>query len=406
MTTNNDNQRAEAQIELPPLPAHPDTAGGMRWSAMEKGAIAEYTRQAIAIAIAHDRQQRDTWPTDWAEQLKGEYQQGLQDGRRQRGNAEPAVVGPDDATINSITLDTLGRWPTVAIQFWACKVVHAVFASYIKQPAEPVKEPSDKQLAEFYDSQKWPTPEAYSRALLDRYQGAQPAVKLPARRSAPMRADEGVAPLEFNNGWNQCLEAVEKLNQGAQPANVEPVDKGLWYPGITEDGKRHFVQSEDFTHDVRLYVDGDFAEESDKRLYVESIATQLNAPQPAASAEPIGILECSLSGSTFWPDASKVLELPVGEHSLYTAPVAAQPSVPDEPDPALLISMATCLNHGFGLLDKQRQESMLYDMRKLWDEVVGRGYYSPTNRDRYTAMLAAAPTPPADEQAQQSGGKS
>lgn len=65
--------------------------------------------------------------------------------------------------------------------------------------------------------------------------------------------------------------------------------------------------------------------------------------------------------------------------------------VPVEPDPALLTSMATCLNHGFGLLTKEKQDGQLYEMRKLYDEVVGKGYYSPKTRERYLAMLAAAP---------------
>ncbi|MRG98824.1 hypothetical protein GIY21_00795 [Xanthomonas sontii] len=72
---------------------------------------------------------------------------------------------------------------------------------------------------------------------------------------------------------------------------------------------------------------------------------------------------------------------------------ASQAQVPDEPDQALLISMATCLNHGFGLLPADRQHAMLRDMRKLWDEVMGRGFYSPKCRERYTSMLAAAPAP-------------
>jgi len=64
---------------------------------------------------------------------------------------------------------------------------------------------------------------------------------------------------------------------------------------------------------------------------------------------------------------------------------------PDEPDQALLVSMATCLRHGFGLDTVGQQQSQLRDMRKLWDEVMGRGYYSPANRERYVAMLAARP---------------
>jgi hypothetical protein len=76
-------------------------------------------------------------------------------------------------------------------------------------------------------------------------------------------------------------------------------------------------------------------------------------------------------------------------------PTAKEPLVPQgrEPDPALLASMATCLNHGFGLLDAGTQAAVLADMRKLWAEVVGLGYYTPANRERYIAALATQPTP-------------
>lgn len=70
-----------------------------------------------------------------------------------------------------------------------------------------------------------------------------------------------------------------------------------------------------------------------------------------------------------------------------------QSDMPKEPDIALLASMATCLNHGFGLLDFDGQQRMLIDMRKLYDEVAGNGYYSPANRDRYLEFLAAAIAP-------------
>lgn len=62
------------------------------------------------------------------------------------------------------------------------------------------------------------------------------------------------------------------------------VDKGPWHHGVTQDGKRHFVQSEDFRHDTRLYIDGDFAGTNDKERYAKGIATQLNAAPVAAQA--------------------------------------------------------------------------------------------------------------------------
>jgi len=67
---------------------------------------------------------------------------------------------------------------------------------------------------------------------------------------------------------------------------------------------------------------------------------------------------------------------------------------PEEPDQALLVSMAVCLRHGFAMDTPEQQQSQLREMRKLWDEVMGRGYYSPDNRERYVAMLAARPEVP------------
>ncbi|MBO1748943.1 hypothetical protein [Stenotrophomonas indicatrix] len=64
---------------------------------------------------------------------------------------------------------------------------------------------------------------------------------------------------------------------------------------------------------------------------------------------------------------------------------------PEEPDQALLVSMAMLVYHGFGLLTPEQKQFQLREMRKLWDEVMGRGYYSPDNRERYAAMLAARP---------------
>lgn len=40
------------------------------------------------------------------------------------------------------------------------------------------------------------------------------AIKAIGRRSTPMRADEGRSPLEFDNSWNQCLDAIERYLKG------------------------------------------------------------------------------------------------------------------------------------------------------------------------------------------------
>ena len=83
-------------------------------------------------------------------------------------------------------------------------------------------------------------------------------------------------------------------------------------------------------------------------------------------------------------------EPPEGDAALTTGPVAhpeGKALVDMTPDMALLASMATCLHHGFGLLDADQQHSMLQDMRKLFEEVVGLGYYAPEVRGRYLQWL-------------------
>jgi hypothetical protein len=47
----------------------------------------------------------------------------------------------------------------------------------------------------------------------------------------------------------------------------------------------------------------------------------------------------------------------------------------EKPPAALLDSMATCLDHGHGLNDKETQHRAREEMFKLWQEVVGQGYY-------------------------------
>lgn len=68
--------------------------------------------------------------------------------------------------------------------------------------------------------------------------------------------------------------------------------------------------------------------------------------------------------------------------------------VMEQPDPALLVSMAMRINHGFGLMDRMAQNSILNDMRKVWEEVVGRGYYEPAKASRYLRELAKGDATP------------
>lgn len=53
-------------------------------------------------------------------------------------------------------------------------------------------------------------------------------------------------------------------------------DQGIWL--VSEDGKH--IESSDFTHDVRLYVGGDFVDDAQRKKYAENIAARLNATKP------------------------------------------------------------------------------------------------------------------------------
>jgi len=56
-------------------------------------------------------------------------------------------------------------------------------------------------------------------------------------------------------------------------------ERGPW-KAITTSDKRAAVESDDFTHDVRLYVDGDFADMDQRMSYARAVATALNAAMP------------------------------------------------------------------------------------------------------------------------------
>jgi len=45
-------------------------------------------------------------------------------------------------------------------------------------------------------------------------------------------------------------------------------------------------------------------------------------------------------------------------------------------------------HHGFGLLSKRDQLRVLQDMGRLWEEVIGEGFYSPDKADFYMSQLA------------------
>ena len=51
-------------------------------------------------------------------------------------------------------------------------------------------------------------------------------------------------------------------------------DKGIWTVGQTE--SQEFIESSDFNHDVRLYLNGDFEDDTQRLNYLKHIADRLN----------------------------------------------------------------------------------------------------------------------------------
>lgn len=77
------------------------------------------------------------------------------------------------------------------------------------------------------------------------------------------------------------LAAERAAREGAAPSEpVEVFDKGPWTyrtdPKAETHLGRYFIESDDFSHDVRLYINGDFGSDDDRRVYGEALAATLN----------------------------------------------------------------------------------------------------------------------------------
>ena len=70
-----------------------------------------------------------------------------------------------------------------------------------------------------------------------------------------------------------------------------PFDKGPWTyrtdPKASTHVGRYFVESDDFAHDVRLYINGDFGSDDDRRAYGEALARTLNFATLRGEAPPL-----------------------------------------------------------------------------------------------------------------------
>ena len=78
----------------------------------------------------------------------------------------------------------------------------------------------------------------------------------------------------------KCPNGCRPNNRHLQPDVLKAQDKGPWKSGKNELDNRVFVQSDDFTHDVRLYIDGDFGGYEERLAYADGIADALNRSLP------------------------------------------------------------------------------------------------------------------------------
>lgn len=75
----------------------------------------------------------------------------------------------------------------------------------------------------------------------------------------------------------ECKAAAEALRTRLAQPWQELVERGSWRAAFDKDApKTVFVESDDFTHDARLYVDGDFADEGQRLQYAQQVARMLN----------------------------------------------------------------------------------------------------------------------------------
>lgn len=92
----------------------------------------------------------------------------------------------------------------------------------------------------------------------------------------------------------EARDALACLLDDAARELEQPEDNGPWTAGVTDEAfPRTYVESNDFTHDVRLYVSGDFGDEGEKLLYAQGIARMLNQSR---LPRPFNYKECEIMG--------------------------------------------------------------------------------------------------------------
>ena len=149
------------------------------------------------------------------------------------------------------------------------------------------------------------------------------------------------------------------------PAAPEIKERGPWTDRHTS--VQAWIESDDFTHDVRLYVNGDFESNDQRIAYAQEIARRLNA----ASAAPQGdasrmsdALQSIRAHVEHDPSALAAAIVATCDSVLDAAPQAEPKREPltDE----RIASVCLSYRHDFGLLSGDEQAGLMLEAR-AWE---------------------------------------
>lgn len=136
-------------------------------------------------------------------------------------------------------------------------------------------------------------------------------------------------------------------------------EKGVWTAQHEQhDARRVYIESSDFTHDVRLYVNGDFEGEAQKLAYAREMANRLNA---ALSAQEVPAGEWVMVPREPTPEMLAAILEPIkwaGGKDAYRAMLIAAPAAPKQAE-------------AHGLLPERLMRFLLRDLKTERADLAG-----------------------------------
>lgn len=94
------------------------------------------------------------------------------------------------------------------------------------------------------------------------------------------KRDDLLADMDSQAFRNEKWQALERAGRPKPSEDKTAMDKGPWIVSQNDNGS-YALQSDDFTYDTRLYINGDFGEDEVRKKYAQFLADKLNAPVPS-----------------------------------------------------------------------------------------------------------------------------